>query len=223
MMQWKRFSIGVVSVLLLFGCQADLVEIEIKTKDLKEAIAGHQVALEFEGTFSLMAEYDDETKGQMDAIEETIENYIPIEEFDVSVGDFGLTITIEGELPLLYTATGEIPKGVEAPWALVISDNKDGGSLSGYPYKLVVATTARFSPFEGELQNINFMLSPDAYQPIRFKLKAGGEDELKIFTGAVEVGGESRVIYETEVPKRLTMIMKGGVYDRTSQVIYFSL
>ena len=223
MKQWQRFLIGIGTVLLLFGCKADLVEIEVKTKDLKEAIAGEQVELEFEAEFSLIAEYDDETKGQINALEQAIETYIPLEEFDVSEGDFGLTITIEGEIPLFYASTGEIPKDIESPWALVISDNEDGGSLSGYPYKLTVVTTSRFSAFEGELQNINFMLSPDAFQPIKFKLRASGDDQLKIFTGAVEVGGESRVVYESEVPKRMTLTMRGGVYDKTSQVIYFSI
>ena len=40
MSQWQRLVIGIGTVLLLFGCKADLVEIQIKTKDLKEAIAG---------------------------------------------------------------------------------------------------------------------------------------------------------------------------------------
>ena len=223
MKQWQRCLSGIGVVLLLFGCKADLVEIEVKAKDLKEAVAGGQVALEFEGEFSLLAEYDDETKGQINALEEAIETYIPLEEFDVSEGDFGLTITIEGEIPLLFASTGEIPKDIVSPWALVISDNEDGGSLSGYPYKLTVATTSRFSAFEGELQNINFMLSPEEFQPIKFKLRASGDDRLKIFTGAVDVGGESRVVYETEVSKRITLAMKDGVYDRTPQVIYFSM
>ena len=124
---------------------------------------------------------------------------------------------------MLYAPDGKIPSNIESPWAIVISDNQDGGSLSGYPYKLTIATTARFSAFEGELQNINFMLSPDELQPIKFKLRSSKDDQLKIFTGAVEVGGESRVVYETEISKRITLTMKGGVYDRTSQVIYFSI
>lgn len=223
MKQWQRCLIGIGALLLIFGCKADLVKIEAKTKDLKEAIAGEQVEIEFEAEFSLVAEYNDETKGQIRALEEAIENYIALEEFDVSEGDFGLTIIIEGQIPLLYASNGEIPRNIESPWALVISDNQDDGSLAGYRYKLTVASTSRFSGFEGELQNINFMLTPDAFQPVKLKLRASGEDQLKIFTGAVEVGGESKVIYEAEVPKRITLTMRGGVYDKTSQMIYFSI
>ena len=223
MCEWQRLIVGIVTVLLLCGCKADLVEIQISTKDLTEAIAGEQVAVEFEAEFSLIAEYDEETKAQMNVLERSVENYISLEEFDISEGDFGLTITIEGEIPLLYASNSEFVRNLESPWALVISDNQDGGSLSGYPYKLVVATTSRFSAFEGELQNINFMLSPEEFQPIKFKLRTSKDGRLKIFTGAVEVGGESKAVYETEIPKRITLTMQGGVYDRTSQVIYFSI
>ena len=162
---FRTLVIGFATALLLLGCKADLVEIEVKTKDLKVAIAGDQAAVEFEAEFSLIAEYNDETKGQINALEETVRNYMSLEEFDVSEGDFGLTITIEGEISLLYAPDGNIPRDIESPWALVISDNRDGGSLSEYPYKLIVSTTSRFSAFGGELQNINFMLSPDEFNP----------------------------------------------------------
>jgi len=223
MKNWQRFIIGIGTVLLLLGCKADIVETTIKTKDLNNAIAGDGVTVEFEAEFSMMAEYDDETKAQISAMEMIVENYVSLEEFDVTKGDFGLNIAIEGEIPLIYSSNGEIPRSVDSPWALVVSDNHDGGSLSGYSYKLTVATTSKFSAFEGELQNVNFMLSPDEFQPMRIKLKTTGDDKLRIFTGSVEVDGESKVVYETEVSKRITLTMKDGVYEKTSQVIYFSI
>jgi len=141
----------------------------------------------------------------------------------VTQGDYGLNIAIEGEIPLVYSSNGDASGSSNSPWVFVISDNTDGGSLSGYPYKLTVATTSRFSALEGELQNVNFMASPDEFQPMRIKLKRSGDDVLRIFTGSVEVDGESKVVYESEVPKRITLTMKGGIYDKTSQVIYFSI
>ena len=221
MQSFRTLAIGLTTALLLLGCKADLVEIGVNTKDLKKAVAGDQVAVEFEAEFSLFAEYNDETKGQIKSLEEVVQNYISLDEFDVAVGDYGLTVTIEGEIPLLYAPDGKMPKDIKSPWALVISDNQDGGSLSGYPYKLTVSTTSRFSAFEGELGNVNFMLSPDEFQPIKFRLKTSGDDQLRIFTGGVEVGGESRVVYESEVSKKVTLTMKGGVYERASQIIYF--
>jgi hypothetical protein len=215
--------VGLISVLFLLGCKADIVETSIKTKHLQDALAGEQVTVSFEAGFSMMSEYDDETKAQINAMERIIENYVSLEEFDITKGDFSLNISIEGEIPLIYSSDGDVPGSVQSPWALVISDNTDGGSLSGYPYKLTVATTSRFSAFEGELQNVNFMISPDEFQPMRIRLKTSGDDVLRIFTGSVEVGGESKVVYETEVSKKITLTMKGGVYERTSQVIYFSI
>jgi len=106
---------------------------------------------------------------------------------------------------------------------MIISDNRDGGSLSGFSYKLTFSTSSQFDAFSGELKNINFLLEPDKRQPMKFKLKNTGKDKLKIFTGGVEVGGETKVVYEEDVEKRISLTMKGGVYDNTAQIIYFSL
>ena len=219
----RLLFVGLISAVLLLGCKADIVETSIKTKHLQEALAGEEVTVTFEAEFSMMTEYDDETKAQISAIEEIVENYFSLEEFDVTQGDYGLNIAIEGEIPLVYSSNGDTSRSANSPWVLVISDNTDGGSLSGYPYKLTVATTSRFSALEGELQNVNFMLSADEFQPMRIKLKRSGDDVLRIFTGSVEVDGESKVLYETEVSKRITLTMKDGVYEKTSQVIYFSI
>jgi len=219
----RLLFVGLISAVLLLGCKADIVETSIKTKHLQEALAGEEVTVTFEAEFSMMTEYDDETKAQISAIEEIVENYFSLEEFDVTQGDYGLNIAIEGEIPLVYSSNGDASGSVDSPWVFVISDNTDGGSLSGYPYKLTVATTSRFSALEGELQNVNFMASPKEFQPMRIKLKRSGDDVLKIFTGSVEVDGESKVLYETEVSKRITLTMKDGVYEKTSQVIYFSI
>jgi len=219
----RLLFVGLISAVLLLGCKADIVETSIKTKHLQEALAGEEVTVTFEAEFSMMTEYDDETKAQITAIEEIVENYFSLEEFDVTQGDYGLNIAIEGEIPLVYSSNGDASGSVDSPWVFVISDNTDGGSLSGYPYKLTVATTSRFSALEGELQNVNFMASPKEFQPMRIKLKRSGDDVLRIFTGSVEVDGESKVLYETEVSKRITLTMKDGVYEKTSQVIYFSI
>ena len=224
MYRLSRLSlVALLSVLFLLGCKADIVETSIKTKHLQEALAGEEVTVTFEAAFSMMAEYDDETKAQINAIEKIVENYVSLEEFDVTQGDYGLNIAIEGEIPLIYSSNGEIPRSVGSPWALVVTDNHDGGSLSSYSYKLTVATTSKYSAFEGELQNVNFMLSPDEFQPMRIKLKTSGDDKLRIFTGSVEVDGESKVVYEADVSKKITLTMKDGVYEKTSQVIYFSI
>lgn len=224
-MKWsgKKFFLTAASALLLFGCKANLVEIPIRTNDLNMAIEGVEVAVEFAAKFSLLSKYDDKTKAQIASLKEIVDNYIPIEEFDITVATFGVEISIEGAVPLVYSPDGTAPRSIDSPWALVVSDNRDGGSLSNYPYKLTVLATPRFPAFEGELKKLNFLLSPSEFQPMKFKVKTSGDDKLTILTGAVEVQGEAHVIYEAEVSKRITLTMKEGIYDRTSQVIYFSL
>ena len=215
--------IMMISSFALFGCKADEVEISIKRADLARAISGESVSARFEASLSLMAENTEETKQQFKRIEVIAEKYLSLEEFDVTVGDYGFGFSLEGELPIFYSPGGVTPKSVKAPWVMVISDNADGGSLSGFPYKLTLVTSAQFDAFSGEINNINMMLSPDKRQPLKLKLRNKGKMVLRIFTGGVEVGGESRAIYESNIEKRTTLTMKGGVYDNTPQVVYFSL
>ena len=52
--------------------------------------------------------------------------YIDIEDFDVTEDDyFGITIDVEGEIPLLYSSNRSIPSSVSTPWVLLISDNNN--------------------------------------------------------------------------------------------------
>ena len=208
---------------MLIGCKADQIETSIKSKDLRKAIAGNPVSVEFEAELSLMADTEDEeTKGQIKSIGKVIEKYLSIEEFDITKGDFGFKIKIEGEIPLVYSTGSKTLTSVGSPWVLKVSDNRDG-ILSGFPHKLTFSTTSQFAAFSGELQKINFLLTPDERQPMKFKLRTTGSDILKIFTGGVEVGGEHLVLYEATIEKRVSLTMQGGVYDSAPQIIYFSL
>jgi len=217
------FALSITSMMLI-GCKADQIETSIKSKDLRNAIAGNPVSVEFEAELSLMADTEDEeTKAQIKSIKNIIEKYLSIEEFDITKGDFGFNIKIDGELPLVYFTGSKAITSVESPWVMKVSDNRDVGILSSFSHKLTFSTTSQFNAFAGELQEINFMLGPDKRQPMKFKLKITGNDVLHIFTGGVEVEGETRVLYEARVEKRISLTMQGGVYDSAEQVVYFSL
>ena len=217
------FALTITSMVLI-GCQADEIETSIKSKDLRNAIKGKQVSVEYEAQLSLMADTEDqETKAQIKSIEKIIDKYLSIEEFDVTKGDLGFKIKIEGEIPLVYATGSKALTRAKSPWILKVSDNRDGGILSEFSHKLTFSTASQFDAFSGELQKINFLLSPNERQPMKFKIKTTGNDVLKIFTGGVEVGGEHLVLYEAAVKKRVSLTMKGGVYDSAEQVIYFSL
>ena len=220
---FKTLFFLIIFPLVLLACKADEIEVSIKSNDLKKVISGNTVSVGFEAELNMMAENNSETKAQIRAIEKIIDKYIIVEEYDVTAGDFGFKIKIEGELPLIYSPDGSMIQSVSSPWAMVISDNRGRGILSEFPYKLMFSSTSQFDPFSGELNRINLLLSPDRRQPIKLKLRRTGQDKLRIFTGSVEVFGESHVLYEASIEKRVSLTMKGGVYDRTPQVILFSM
>jgi len=212
------------SIFLLVGCKADLIEIAIKSNEIKDVLNGETLDIEFETNFSLMAEFDDQTKMELERIEVIASKYATIEDFDVTENEyFGLDIAIEGELPLLYSADGSIPTSISSPWVLLISDNKHQGVLSEFQYKLEFITTSSYGAFDGELQNVNFMLTADKYQPVKFKLRNKDSSNFRIFTGAVEGDGQSHATLETDVLDKISLTMKEGIYNKTNQVIFFNI
>ena len=158
--------------IFLIGCKSELVEIDINTSDIVEVINGETIDVEFESVFSLISELDDETKIQLEKIETIAEKYASIDDFDVTEGEYlGLNIALEGELPMIYRSNGSIEESITSPWVVLISDNDFLGSLSSYKYKIEFITTPSYTAFDGELQNINFMLTADQFQPVKFKIK----------------------------------------------------
>ena len=218
-----RVAFCICGIFSLLACKADIVETSMDTNLLKTVLLGELELADFDAEFSMMSEYNDDTKEQINAIEIVAEKYVSIEEFDVTQGDYSLKIVVEGKIPIFYSQDGNITPDVKSPWAIVIYDNMETGSLSGYSYILSIVTTPSFTAFEAELQDISFMLSPDKFQPMKIKLKTIGNDSLKIFTGAVEVDGESKVIYESSVAKKVSLTMQDGIYDKTAPLLYFNL
>ena len=199
----------------LAGCKSDLVEVSLKTKDIKAAISGEVVMVEFETTFNLLAEYDEETKTEIDKMKQVAEKYFEIEEFEVVIKDFGIDIEIEGEIPLVYIKDGS-ESSETSPWIIKISDyrnfnNKDS-SLKRYPYILSLSTTSNFQSFVNLMEDINILVSPDKFQPVKFKLRTSSDDKLQIFTGGVVVNGTSFIVQEIEVSERINLTMKEGSY-----------
>ena len=208
----------------LISCKSELVELEISTDDILDVINGGNADIEFESVFSLISELDDETKMQLEKMEIVAEKYASIDDFDVTEGEYlGLSISVEGEIPMIYNSNGNINNAISSPWVLLISDNNFLGSLSDYKYKLEFVTTPSYTAFDGELQNINFMLTADKFQPVKFKIKNKHDGTFEIFTGAVETDGESLTLLETIVEKRISLTMKEGIYNKTNQVIYFNI
>ena len=219
----KKLLIFLLSIYLI-GCQSNIIETTVKSSEIKDAINGEVQDIEFETNFSLMAELDETTKIELAKIESISSKYIDIEDFDVTEDDyFGITIDVEGEIPLLYSSNGGIPSSVSTPWVLLISDNTDKGALSSFKYKLEFIASPTFNAFAGELQNVNMMIGLEQFQPVKFKLRNKDDSIFNIFTGSVEGSGESYATFESEVKDKVSLTMKGGIYDKTNQVIFFNI
>jgi len=219
----KKIIVLLLSIYMI-GCQSNIIETTIKSSEIKDAINGEIQDIEFETNFSLMAELDESTKIELEKIESISSKYIDIEDFDVTEGDyFGITIDVEGEVPLFYSPNGDIPSSISTPWVLLISDNTDKGALSSFKYKLEFIASPTFNAFAGELQNVNIMIGLEQFQPVKFKLRNKDNSIFNIFTGAVEGNGESHATFESAVEDKISLTMKGGIYDKTNQVIFFNI
>ena len=95
----------ILSLLLvssLLGCKANEVEVSISKKDIEKAMSGENISVVFDANLDLMAQNDEEMRGTIQSIATVTENYLTIEEFELTTGDFGLNIDVEGEIPLIY-------------------------------------------------------------------------------------------------------------------------
>ncbi len=207
----------------LTGCKSDLIEITLKTKDIKAAISGESVMVEFETTFNLLAEYDEETKTEIARMKEVAENYFEIEEFEVVIKDFGIDIEIEGEIPLVYINDASAESSETSPWIIKIRNFNHSGSLKNYPYIISLSTTSHFQPFVNLMEDINILVTPDKFQPVKFKLRPSSDDKLQIFTGGVTINGTSFIVKEMEVAEKINLTMKEGSYESNFPAFLFQI
>ena len=56
-----------------------------------------------------------------------------------------------------------------------------------------------------------------------FKFRNNDGSILKIFSGGVEVAGKHFAVFEGSADKRLSIRMKGGVYDHVNPLLFFRL
>lgn len=209
----------VCALFALAGCKAEEVELRISTKQITDAIAGNPQSVRFQAEFSILSFYDEQLAWTINQVRAVVEKYTEIEEFDVTVGDLGVKIEIEGLIPLVYHDTSR----VRAPWYVDVRDNEFKGVLGHFPYMMTFFPSEYNDVVLHEIQSINPLLSPDKFQPIKFKIKHNTDNPLHILTGGVEVNGHSRPIFETVIENRISLSMTGGVYDNTPALIFFNI
>ncbi|MEE2997218.1 MAG: hypothetical protein VX700_08735 [Pseudomonadota bacterium] len=183
-------------------------------------MSGKIVAVPFSATIQVLGD-DESTRGEIKKYEQIIQNYIDVEDFEISKSIMGMQIKIEGNVPLIFGSKARLAG--KHPWAIYIKKTDNLTLKKRYPYRLSLETTDHFPSFKNEFTRLNIMLSPDPHQPLLMKIRNSDQSALRVFTGSVEIQGEHHALYEGGVRKRISMQMKGGVYDHAAPVIFFNI
>ena len=178
------------------------------------------VSVPFSAMLSVLGD-DAEVRAQVKSYEGIIENYVDLEDFEISKSMMGMEIKITGNLPLV---SGDKTKlNGKDPWVLRIRKTANRTLQKPYPYRVALETTDHFASFKSEFAKLNMLMTPDPHQPLLMKIRNRDKSKLRVFTGSVEIQGKHHSIYEGEVAKRISLKMKGGVYEHTEPLIFFNI
>ena len=192
----------------LFACKAKELTIELDIDDAIAASNGDFDMVEFEAEFSTFGELDNEKRAQVEALENILSKYVELDDFELETNDNGFEVLVEGEVPITNDKNSD-----NAYFILV----EDSDILKGYK-ELRFMTGDNFSSLKSEMGSINFMLSPDEFHPVKFKLKGSG---VEILAPAVEVDGVGYLLYKANLDGRMKLLFKGGVFEKTGAGFFF--
>lgn len=197
----KRIINVTLFCVVLLGCNADQLEVNLKTDDLRDAAVGEQLTTSFEAEFSLMSELDDQQRAELDQMIATVEDFMEIDDIEIQNSDFGITLTVEGQMPVSSSE-------VASPYYVSVTESDIFGDM----YRVELANGYEFERFQNAMQGINFMLAPNAVQPVKFKVRGEGT----VLAPAVEIDGYTYLLYAGDIERRLTMNFSGGPFENTS-------
>ena len=199
-MNIKNILLIALTGTMLIACKAEIVELDIKTKDVFAAVNGEDGLIDFEAKFSNFGELDEEARAQVEALENILTKFMEIGDFELETTDMGYEITLEGEMPITN-------KRLNAPYYIHVSSSD---IFDGYTF-LELKTGDNFNNLSNQMSAINFMLSPDEFHPTKIKLK--GKD-VQVLVPATEIDGKAHLFYEGVVNGRISMKFEGGVFDK---------
>ncbi len=194
-------------VAALAGCDADKLTVTLKTDEIRQAAMGEVSSVPFDAEFSLMSELDDEQRAELDQIIATVEDFMDIDDIELENTDMGINLLIEGELPLSATQ-------VSAPWFVSVTES----SVHADRYRIELANGTEFDRFQKALQGINFMLAPNAVQPVKYRVRGDGS----VLAPGVDIDGYTYLLYAGDIDRRLTMNFSGGPWASTSGGFFLS-
>ena len=198
-MKIKNIILVALASIFLIACKAEIVEMDIKAKDVFAAAEGEDGVIEFEAKFSNFGELDEEARVQVEALESILTKFMEITDFELETTDMGFEVTLEGEMPLTNQT-------LDSAYYLHVSSSE---ILDGYTF-LTLRTGNDFENLSNQMSAINFMLSPDEFHPTKIKLK--GKD-VQVIAPAAEINGKSYLLYNGAVDGRISMKFEGGVFD----------
>ena len=197
--------------LFLFACRADEVEISLDVDDIPVIAAGTDSMIEFQAEFSQFGELDDNAKSNIDRLEDILDEYVDVEEFEIDSRDSKFIVDIEGSIPVTNNelSTDAFYLHIEP------SDLFDGY------YKIQIKTGAMFASMKERMRSVNFMLAPERFHPTKFKIKGKGYDIIALGT---RVGGEPYLIYKkNNVQRRTTLYFSEGIYEDIGPAVFVKL
>ena len=99
-MKIKNIFLFLISSILFIACKAEIVELDIKAKDVFAAVHGEDGTIEFEAQFSNFGELDEEARAQVEALENILTKFMEIDNFEIENTDMGYDVILEGEIPI---------------------------------------------------------------------------------------------------------------------------
>ena len=199
-MNIKNILLFLILSILFVACKAEIVELDIKAKDVFAAVDGEDGVIEFEAQFSNFGELDEEARAQVEALENILTKFMEIDDFEIENTDMGYDVILEGEMPISN-------KKLDATYYIHVSSSE---LFDGYTY-LELKTGDDFINLSNQMTAINFMLSPDEFHPTKIKLK--GKD-VQVLIPATEIDGKAYLFYEGVINRKISMKFEGGVFDK---------
>lgn len=206
---FRNLAVAAVLVLALGGCAADSVQVTLGAKDIAEALSGGEVTVPFVATFSSFGDLDAEKRSELEALEAVARKHLQIDEFEIEQADSKLTVTVEGELPLVYATTPS-----SSPWIIQIDDVSGDGLETLFSHSIQFTIGAGFKVFAREAKGISYMAAPDEVQPVRFRVRANAGAGLRLLAGGYQEGAASHMLNVVEVPEgeSASLLFSGGAY-----------
>ena len=189
-----------MSNILLIACKAEIVELDIKAKDVFAAANGEESVVEFDAKFSNFGELNEEARAQIEALENILTKFMDIDGFEIENTDMGYDVVLEGEMPITN-------KKVDSTYYIHVSSSElfDGYTL------LELKTGDDFINLSNQMSAINFMLSPDEFHPTKIKLKG---KNIQVIIPATEINGNAYLFYKDTINGKISMKFDGGVFDK---------